>query len=258
MMKAIEFENEVTLVSHDPFMNISRLFHTAVTFSAFTFVAHAQGTFQNLNFESANIPSSTAIDDFLPASEAIPNWTAYFTSTTTTVPATQVAYDGISGGGGVISIVDSKAYPLDDTQGNYAVILFGGPLIGQTPYSASISQSGTIPSGTESLFMDANSFGISPVVTFSGQAISMVPIQSFPNYTEYGGDISSFAGLTGTLSFTEPPPPATGPGPSALFLDNISFSSTMVTPEPDPVILMGIAGALFAAYRRLLGKRSRS
>jgi hypothetical protein len=39
---------------------------------------HAQGTFQNLNFESANIPSGTPVSAFLPISEALPYWSAYY------------------------------------------------------------------------------------------------------------------------------------------------------------------------------------
>jgi hypothetical protein len=223
-------------------------------FAGAAFSMEAQGTFQNLDFESATIPASTAVDSPVSISEAIPDWNGYFTSGTTTLPATQAIYDGISTGGGEISIVDSMVYSsFAPVQGNYAVILFGGPLVGPVLYSASISQTGTIPPGTESLLMDARSFGGTPIVAINGQPISMAPVQRFPNYTVYGGNISSFAGSIDTLSFTAPAP--TISSPTEFFLDDISFSPTAVAPEPDPLILTGIGGVLFALYRRFAVKR---
>jgi hypothetical protein len=65
--------------------------------------------FLNLNFESAQIPPSTSQGTYIPISEALPDWSAYFISNTATDQTSQVAYDGLSTGGNLISIMDSHA-----------------------------------------------------------------------------------------------------------------------------------------------------
>jgi hypothetical protein len=165
-----------------------------------------------------------------------------------------VYYDAVSLGGDVISLDDTKEFP--PLQGQYSVILFGG---GNNPYySASISQTGVIPSGTESLLMDAYlpaGASVTPVVAINGQPINMTPLQSFVHYTVWGGDIpAADIGQSVTLSFTEPPEPSSGAQPSIFELDNISFSAQAV-PEPSPLALTGIGGLLIALYRRYAPKR---
>jgi hypothetical protein len=90
--------------------------------------AQGQDGFQNLNFEAANVSGYSA-GSSIPASLALPGWTAYLTdtSTSTVTPESQVVYDGISTGGPVISVIDANSgfAPL---QGNYSVFLFGGAL----------------------------------------------------------------------------------------------------------------------------------
>ncbi|HEY3854007.1 MAG TPA: PEP-CTERM sorting domain-containing protein [Verrucomicrobiae bacterium] len=87
----------------------------------------------------------------------------------------------------------------------------------------------------------------------------MVPLQTFPNYTVYGGDISDWAGQTALLDITQLAPPTGNQqfSPSGVQLDDITFSPNpiTVTPEPDALALMGVGGVLFAAYRRFVGKR---
>ena len=206
--------------------------------------AQAQVTFQNLNFESASIPPGTQVDALIPTSDAFPGWSAYFDSSLLGVqPATQVTYDGISTGGPVISIIDNNAPVFGPLQGNYSAFLFGG--VGT---SASISQTGTIQSGTQSLLMDAWSYDASPVVAMNGVPINMIPLQTFANYTLYGGTVpAADVGPSVTLSFTEPAP-ATG-GPSMFELDDISFSPSPV-PEPGIIALTAIGGLLFGARKR--------
>jgi hypothetical protein len=216
--------------------------------------AQAQGTFQNLNFESASIPSSTPIPSFVPIGEALPAWNAELINTSTSVatPQTQAVYDGVSTGGAVISLIDDNSPYRGPIEGNYSVFLFGGgnPAV----ISVSISQTGLIPAGTESLLMDAwISPNASPVVAIDGQPVTMFPLQTFANYTLYGGNISSFSGQTATLSFTDPPPAIQEP--SQFLLDNISFSPAAVVPEPSPLALTGFGGLLFALYRRFAPKR---
>jgi hypothetical protein len=63
----------------------------------------------------------------------------------------------------------------------------------------------------------------------------------------YGVNIAPYAGETGQLEFTEVD---SGSNPSAL-LDDISFSTSAVSPEPSPFILTGIGGLIFALRRNL-------
>jgi hypothetical protein len=75
----------------------------------------------------------------------------------------------------------------------------------------------------------------------------MIPIKTFPAYTLYAGDISSFAGQTATLSFTEPAPPEIG-FLNFLQLDQIIFSTGGIVPEPGSAGFL-VVGALFFAHR---------
>jgi hypothetical protein len=196
----------------------------------------AQGTFQNLNFESANITGYRPNSSDVPISSALPGWTGFYGNNQTS----QVWYDGISIGGNIIAIIDNNATAFAPLQGQYSAFLFGGNGV-----SASISQNGIIQAGTESILMDAWSYNASPVVAINGQAINMIPLQTFANYTLYGGTVpSSDVGPSVTLSFTDPAP--TIGGPSEFELDNISFSPT-ATPEPNTLALIVMGGAAFAA-----------
>jgi hypothetical protein len=232
-------------------MKLSIKFTTIIltlTFLAFSQSISAQDTFENLDFESANV-SGHSPGNLVPISDALPGWSAYFTSGTTTYPQTQVVYDGISLGGAVISVIDDNAAAFSPLQGNYSAFLFGGGYgVNEVLASASISQTGSVPSGTESLLFDAYVYGAPFTVALGGQTINMTPLQAFQNYTEYGGNIpSSLAGQIETLSFTEPP--ATGAQPSMFELDDISFSTNAVTPEPSIVALTAIGGLLFGARK---------
>lgn len=162
--------------------------------------------FVNLNFESARIPNTASPGSLVPISAGLPGWTGYFVSNSATNQTSQVVYDGFSLGGSAISINDSNTYPgFAALQRNYSAYLFGG--IGGT---AVISQTGLVPSGTKSLFVDIQqSFSVYNVpftVSLNGQTINLVPVETFPAYTLYGGDISSFAGQVATLAFANPPP----------------------------------------------------
>lgn len=208
--------------------------------------ASAQG-FVNLDFESANIPNGTSPGSLIPISDGLPGWTGFFISGTTTNLATQVAYDGISLGGAEISINDAKTgNGFSPLQGNFSAYLFGGPGLG----SAAISQTGLVPSGTESLLVDIQQspspFNVPFIVSLNGQDISLVPLQTFSDYTLYGADISSFAGSVSTLTFINPPP--TEFPPSALLLDDIQFSPSPI-PEPSEFALLTL-GALSLGFWR--------
>ena len=212
---------------------------------------HGQGTFQNLNFESATIPTSTPASSLVPISDALPGWSAYFTSGVVTQPQGGRVLRWHKLGGYSISLVDSKVTtPVD---GNYSAFLFGG---GNNPlYSASISQTGTVPAGTQSLQFDGYVFGAPFTVTLGGQTINMAPLQTFAHYTLWGGNMpSSVAGQTETLTFTEPPEPPGSAQPSMFELDDISFSPNAVVPEPIPLALIAIGRFLFVLHRRIASR----
>ena len=84
------------------------------------------------------------------------------------------------------------------------------------------------------------------VVAMNGQTISLIPIATFPGYTEYAGDISAFADQEVLLSFTQMPPPGTPP--SQVEIDDIQFSTSPI-PEPSTLALAA-AGALLLGLAR--------
>jgi hypothetical protein len=208
-----------------------------------------QGTFQNLNFDSADIPPSTAPGAFVSASAGLPDWTVYlFQPGVGIEPGSQIFYDSVSLGGATVAINDANTgFGFAPLQGSFSAVLFGGAFL----QSATISQTGLVPSGTLSLQAFMQWSGAAPVIMVGGQTINMLPLQTFPNYTLYGGDISTFAGQVAALSFTEPPP-ADNP-PSELILDNIQFSDQTV-PEPGVFGLFAL-GAVLVGWRGLRRRR---
>jgi hypothetical protein len=213
-------------------------------------------SFVNLDFESAHIPPGTQPITLINTTSALPGWNAYSDSSMFGIqPLSQIYYDAISGGGAQISLDDTNAsaglgLPFTPLQGKYSAVLQGGGSGSQ--YSVTISQTGMVPAGTESLqaYIGVTTLYGYPIgafsVTLGGQIINMVPLQTFSTYTVYGGDMSTFAGQVETLSFTEPPP--VGVPPSMLILDNIMFSTSPV-PEPGTLALVA-TGAVFLGLRR--------
>jgi len=202
--------------------------------------AFSQG-FVNLNFEAANPSGYSPGAGDLQTSVALPSWSAYYSTSTTTNQANAIWYDTVSLGGAFIALCDTNASSLAPVplQGSYSLLLEGSGF--STPTAASIGQTGQIPLNSRSLifFLSLNS---SLQVTFNGQLISLVQTGSTPNYDIMGGDISAFAGQTGQLLFTAVP--NTGYG----LLDNIQFSSSPV-PEPSELALAAL-GTLLFGFRR--------
>ncbi|HWD19532.1 MAG TPA: hypothetical protein VHB20_09640 [Verrucomicrobiae bacterium] len=204
-------------------------------------LAFTQGTFQNLDFEAANVFGAQQ-SILIPTSKALPGWQAYVGTTL----QTQVGYDFISTGAPLISLVDNQAGA--PTQGTYGVDIFSA-----FTTTSTLSQTGLVPLGTESIRLDATEEFSSFTMTLGGQTVNLTALQTVSGHTVYGGNIGQFAGQNETLSITENLPNGLpGQSPSLLQLDNISFSSTTVAPEPSPLILTGIAGAVFAVYWRLM------
>jgi hypothetical protein len=205
--------------------------------------AMAQG-FVNLDFESANVPNGTSVNSLIPIASALPGWSGSFSNLTGVTPATQVVYGGLSLGGVELSLIDANTgYGVSPIKGSFSAYLFGGLSPSAEPTSASIYQTGRVPLGTVSLFVDVNEwngFGVS----LGGQTLNLVPIQTFSTYTRYGADVSVFGGVTAQLAFTAPPTSF----PNGVLLDNIQFS-TQPIPEPASLALLGL-GTLALASRR--------
>jgi hypothetical protein len=80
----------------------------------------AQGTFQNLSFEAAQIPSGTQPGADLAFSAALPGWSGSYSSHMGTAQANSVAYDGVSLGGAIISDGgQNKGSPLGTPNGGH-------------------------------------------------------------------------------------------------------------------------------------------
>jgi PEP-CTERM motif len=208
--------------------------------------ATAQGTFQNLGFESALV-SGHAPHDGLPITSALPGWAAGVDGADKTAT---VYYDAVSLGGPFIAINDANTgFGFTPIQGRFSACLFSTG--GNLPVATSISQTGLVPADTMSLQAQMVVQGPTPVVMLGGQVINMVPLAAFPAYTLYGADVSAFAGQTATLSFTEPPPGQASV--SSLELDGIVFSSEPI-PEPGTIAMLSL-GALLVGWHVLRRRR---
>jgi hypothetical protein len=197
----------------------------------------AQGTFQNLDFEDANIVPIPGQPFMVTVANGLPDWTVEYGN----VPQTLILLNQVSLGGTEATLI-ADGYPtltgLTALDGNFSILLYGGP----TPIS--ISQIGQIPFGTQSLLFEGNWFqgGPPPEVSIGGDNLALFSVKS----GVYGANISAWAGQTEQLSFTVP----SSYGPYEF--DDISFSPVAV-PEPS-VFGLTAAGLLFALYRRVAPK----
>jgi len=195
-----------------------------------TLPAVAQSTFQNLNFEQANPgPYSGNVT----VASALPYWAVFYG----TVQQTEITYNAPGLGSTMVTLVGGGGtFPAID--GNYSVLLQGG----LTASAATISQTDTIPSGTQSLVFEAQpGEGILDVLVGT-QVVPFIPIGSGANYTLYGANISAWAGDPEQISFSALS------GVNNWEIDDISFSPTAV-PEPSIVALTAISGLLFGARK---------
>jgi len=94
----------------------------SLSFSCLAIAAPAQGTFVNLDFESANIipdPTSPYYPYAVSVANGLPGWTAYGGTF-----AGDILYDTVSLGAAAISIHDTNSHePI--LQGSYTVLLQG-------------------------------------------------------------------------------------------------------------------------------------
>ncbi len=234
-------------------MKTTKLIALSVGVAFAVLSAHAQ-TFQDVNFESAtpSTPVSGPLGPgviYQPVGLALPGWTAYLGD----VQQTEVIQNSYGSGTAEVDLLGPN-YPAagpgpGTIDGNYSVLLQSG-LDSTTGnlVSASIAQYGMVPLGDPSLQFKAwtTSFTVFSV-SFEGNSLSPVVLGSGANYTLYGVNISSYDGEPGTLEFSAL---FHSPGLSQIGLDDITFSPTVVSPEPSIVALTAIGGLLFGARKR--------
>jgi hypothetical protein len=197
--------------------------------------------FTNLDFSSANIPSGTPQGSMVPASEAIPGWIGYLGNT----QQTSVLYDNLFIGSAAIAILDTNWGGV--IPGNNFTVALQAGASGSGNVSASIAQTGLIPSTARSILFEASlPYAAGWQVTIAGQNIPVTQISAIDSYNGvYAGDVSAYSGKVANLEFTA----LSGGGPTVnLYLDSISFSTSII-PEPSTFGLFALAGLLFSLRR---------
>jgi hypothetical protein len=203
--------------------------------------AQAQGNFQNLNFELANLLNPSGIYNEVPISSTLPAWSASIGG----VPVTEVWANDYSGGTATIDVFGPSWNLVDPgvIDGNYTVYLQAFN-IGQG--NVSLWQNGTIPANAASLQFSAWQFPSANQafsVSFAGNNLSPVLLTSGQNpsgqtYDVYAVNIAPYAGQTGQIEFTS----LAGNGEAGLELDDITFSTI---PEPGTLALLFMGGMAF-------------
>jgi hypothetical protein len=201
-------------------------------------IAAAQGTFQNLDFEAAGVP---VVPSYTPiqvlTSVALPGWTAYVT----TNQQSQIWYNGVSAGGAIVTLIDTHTYDWSNAVigGNFTATLDAGyDPVTDTHAPVTIAQTSLVPVAAKSLrFSASGDVEGFLLLTLNGLNVPFYPLEAGPNFEVYGGDITTFAGSTAELRFTEVFTPSRL-FPIA-FLDNIQFSEQPI-PEPSAVSLLAL------------------
>jgi hypothetical protein len=221
----------------------------AIIIFAHSLSVFSQGTFENLNFEDANIVPISGQQFAVTVANALPGWTVDYGN----VQQSQFYYNAASLGAAQVTLF-ANGYsgivgPIID--GDFSVLLQPGALNGAFA-DVSISQTGQIPQGTQSLLFDVGNAGqtLLPEVLIGNDQLSLFPVGSgqgvSTSYTIYGANISAWAGQTEQLTFSSPL--------GNILIDDISFSPRAV-PEPGTLALTGTGGLLFALCRRFAPKR---
>lgn len=221
-------------------MRITKPITCQVVILSMVLSTHGQGFFQNLNFEQAN-PVSSGEPLYVTADSALPFWTP----TIGGVDQTHVGYNFASTGSTMVSLIGAGG-PVAVIDGNYSVLLTGGI----TASAASISQTGFIPAGTQSLLLEAvqgpggGSQGNLDVL-IANQNVPITLLSTEPNYSLYGANISAWGGKTEELTISASEATT---GLNNWTIDDISFSPN-AAPEPSTVSLIVVAGLALASRR---------
>ncbi len=203
----------------------------------------AQGTFGNLDFESATVPLLAPGQGgaLVSPTDGMPDWTAYYDGS----PVGAIFHNTVSIGGAAIAIEGPQYDPNSILQGQYTAYLVGDLIPGSGDPGrnwTALGQSGQIPAGAVSL-----RFLISPTstfqVTFGGVSLPATYLGGTSKFSVMEADISQFAGQTGELRFTALP----GQGG---YLDFVNFSNVPV-PEPSSCAVAVLGAVLLGVVRRL-------
>jgi hypothetical protein len=220
---------------------------TFVGASLLPFDSLGQGSFQNLNFEQAQIvPIPGDPYNRVQFNSAIPSWTGRVGTNV----QTRALYNGVFLDSTGIGIHDSGS-PLAPLAGSYSALIqarWGLALDGYpdfTPVDASLSQTGLVPINAQSLQFRGK--GGNFQVSLNGQTLSLTPVIDTSSYTLYRADVTPFAGTVNELNFTVF-------SAGSLCLDAIQFS-TQAIPEPTTLALTGIGALLFGVFYRRNSRR---
>lgn len=193
--------------------------------AALSWQASSQGTFQNLDFESATLVPIPG-DPFgrVQFGPGFPGWTGYIGDE----PQTIVDHNSrlISQPG--IAIMGPDFPSANLFQGHYFAELYTTPGVLVSP---ALAQTGTVPTTAQSIRFYGGAQDV-PFILFAGQSIPLSVLGSTATYTIWGGDISAFAGQLGELRFQ-----------GSRRFDNISFSDLAI-PEPSAFGLFALGGLL--------------
>jgi hypothetical protein len=203
--------------------------------------ALAQGTFQNLNFESARIipiPSGDYGPNSIATTNALPGWAVFIGSS----QLSEITYNDPDLGSTWVNLWATNGAQIS---GRYSVLLQGG----LSAPAASISQTALVPVSAESLLFEAQPGPGSLLVSLGGQNIPFFALSTGSNYTLYGGDVTAFAGQTEQLVFSA----IDIGGGNDWIVDNIQFSNSGI-PEPSVFSLFAL-GALLLGWRVLRRRR---
>jgi hypothetical protein len=207
------------------------------------FIRTASGqAFVNLDFESATlVPVPGDRYHTVQFAQAFPGWT----KTMIGAIDTNALYDTMFLDSAGIGIIDTKPSYLSEAVigGNYTALLQSG-LGYEGTSDATLSQTGLVPLGTESIQFKARAgFDASGrfAVILGGQTLPVTVLGSGTNYTLYGANVSQWAGQVAQLSFTvfaEIP----HVNDETLLLDNIQFSTQSVTIAPPAGLSASMSG----------------
>jgi len=227
-------------------------------------LANAQGTFQNLGFESATIvPIPGDPYGRVQFAPAFPGWTGALGG----IPQGGALYNSVFLDSAAISILDqgwnsvSNNFPQTRgglITGSFTPVLIAGlgdPM--QQPADATLSQTALVPADAQSLrfraYLDFVGVSGSFTVRLGGQTLPVAPLLTTTKYTTYGADIHQWAGQVAELAFTAV---AQQPhlGDTYFYLDTIAFSNQPI-PEPS-VFSLTILGTLLLGWQVLNRRRS--
>ena len=220
--------------------------------------------FSDLDFNSTVlVPPEIGPSSLIEFAPAFPGWNGYIGTNVATQALSLGSYYLDSSGIGLTGFGLSNGSPgnFDGIPVYFGAMLEAGFTLSLPLMSVdtTLSQTGLIPPGTQSLLFYADFFSelnATPndfAVTLDGQTLSLIPLATgfgttqYGEYTLYGADLSGWAGQTATLAFTDF---AQRPhdGNNYLFLADIQFSPSAV-PEPAVFSLLPLSGLLLGVRR---------